>query len=155
MRLELQTTADLANSATLKNAKDGDAELSTAQVRFKNAKLTCVQFDDLCKRAPGWSAASLFTPDELPCMPMVIHFPKMQLEASGRIHGHREGDSIALIGATLQDMRATLVKSGVALSGELVWKAAGDEATDLEPLLGHLCGMHLSIVDSQQQELPM
>jgi hypothetical protein len=155
MRIEIETTVDLSKQATLKNTTDGEEELSLAQVRFKNAKLTLVQLDELCNRSPGWSEQALFRTDELPCTPMVLHFPKLTFEASGRIHGHREGDSISLVGATLNDVRVALIKSGASMSGQLMWKSAGDEAADLEPLLGHLCGMHLSIVDSQQQDLPL
>lgn len=78
--------------------------------------------------------------------------PFVELTFVGTVGGSTKGaDKITLADATLSAIQiAPMPGWGAALSGRLRWQAAGDEAEDLNGLLGQTCALVGALHDAEQ-----
>lgn len=151
MRIDLKSIATIGKSLTIKREKDSnDVEIVVAHLKFSGAFLQRDQIDELCQLERGWAQSCLFWEDGLPRGHMSIDLLKFSGSVTGSI-----GDSkakIMLANAELTDVSFTLTKLGASLDGHLAWPIAGDEASDVESLLGQECEIHWLIVGPEQSD---
>jgi AMMECR1 domain-containing protein len=147
--MKIETILTVAKGFSLKREKTEDAELVYAHLKFGEMFLTREQIDTLLSQREGWARSSLFDPYGAPLMAMDIALPKLELCVVGTIGDAEKEDRLRLLEATLGDVGLLLTTQGAALSGTLTWQVAGDEASDVEPLLGRICSANLTLKNRQ------
>lgn len=152
MYVKLETTTDIGKSVNIKREKSGDKEIVVAHLKFANTPVTREEFDELANRPIGWSAGFLFDEFGAPVGHIDLSFPMLSLCVTGKIRGIR-GEEITLAQAGLTGVQFSLADKGAILCGELTWEVAGDEVSDLEPLIGRTCILAVVIQDSGQQDM--
>jgi len=153
MKTEIETTAEIGKAVNIKREKDGDTEVVVAHLKFDAALVPRETIDDLVGRPIGWAQHCLFDEFGAPIGHVDISLPRLSLIATGKIRGIKSHEEITLRQARLDDIVLKLTDNGALLSGSLAWKIAGDEASDLEPLLGRVCILHVIAQDSGQQDM--
>lgn len=106
----------------------------------------------LCGQDELWADRSLYDDLGAPRLRCILSLPYLRVCVTGIIAGNSE-DGVLHHQADLAGVEIALVDKGAVLSGELVWKAAGDEISDVESLLGHLCRFEWTFWDSGQRDL--
>lgn len=161
MRIEIDTTALIGKGVTIKREKRGDEEELIAHLKFQGAFVQREVIDELCRQPIGWSQGCLFDDLGAPIGRLVLQLPNLVATITGSIRGVKARESISLTEAALEGValaigtqtRDDLMQPGAMLSGELTWVVAGDEASDLETLLGRECGIAWTIHDGGQQDI--
>ena len=147
--MKIETVLTVAKGFSLKREKTEDAELVYAHLKFSEMFLAREQIDALLSQRDGWARAALFDPYGAPLMAMDIALPKLELCVVGIIGDAEKEDRLQLLDATLGDVSLLLTTQGASMSGTLTWQVAGDEATDVEPLLGRICSGKLTLRNRQ------
>jgi hypothetical protein len=156
MYIEIQTTAQLSKSMSIKREKEGDVKVLVAHLKFDGALIHRETIDELVGQPIGWSQSCLFDEQGAPIGHIEIALPKLVAQVTGKIRGVDADDHITLAQAFMDGVTISLsglINNQALLSGSLAWKVAGDEASDLEPLLGRLCALHWVIQDGGQQDM--
>lgn len=153
MYTEIETTAQLSKGMTIKREKEGDVEVLVAHLKFDGALIQREIIDELVGQRIGWAQSCLFDEQGAPIGHIDISLPRLVAQVTGKIRGVKDDDSITLSQAFLDGVSLSLFDNGALLSGALAWKVAGDEASDLEPLLGRLCALHWVIQDGGQRDM--
>jgi len=154
MYIEIQTTAQLSKSMSIK--REGDVEVLVAHLKFDGALIQREAIDELVGQPIGWAQSCLFDEQGAPIGHIELALPKLVAQVTGKIRGVKDDDHITLSQAFMDGVTirmSGLINNQALLSGSLAWKVAGDEASDLEPLLGRLCALHWVIQDGGQQDM--
>lgn len=146
MQVKLATLCDVGNKMTTTREKGSD--LVTCRISVKGVRVSHEHMDELAGLPIG-ATATLFDELGAPLQRMSFLLPKRGLLAKGKLQ--LRGESGAVRGelnlsatpAVCSDLRFNLDtpddKGPTAMwSFTLIWKAAGDEVEDVEPLLA--CG---------------
>lgn len=150
MLATIETTAEIGKSLSIKREKQEDEEVVIAHLKFSDAFVPRETMDELFNQPLGWSNY-LFGEDGFPHVRAEISLMKFDAEATGVIRG-RANEYIKLAGAKVTGVSLMLTEKGANLAAELTWKVAGDEVSDLEPLLGRTCVLTVTIADGGQQD---
>lgn len=159
MELKISTLVDVGKKMTTTRQKD--AELVTCQISVKGMRVSREQMEMLAG-LPADAASGLFDDLGAPYQRMSFLFPKRELAAAGTLQMKRDSGAVAselsLSLAACADLRFNLDhpddKGPTSVSSfTLMWKAAGDEVSDIEPLLGQKVFLELKFRDSAQAQL--
>lgn len=154
MRVEIETAVEIGKGVSIKREKaEDDTEVVIAHLKFAGGKVQYEVIDELCCQPIGWAQHSFFNELGAPVAPIIVDLPRFAAEATGKIRGIQHGESITLTQADIDGVTLTLCDNGALLAADLAWKIAGDEASDLEPLLGRLCGFHVVVQDAEQGDM--
>lgn len=154
MRVEIDTAATIGKGVNIKREKrSDDTEAVFAHLKFTDAVVPREVIDELCGQPVGRSQQCLFNELGAPLALIIIELPRLTADATGKIRGIQHGEAITLQQATLDGVSLALCDKGALMSAALAWEIAGDEASDLEPLLGRLCGLHVVVQDSGQKDM--
>jgi len=150
--MKITTTATLSKSLRVSREKSDEGEAVIAHLKFTECAVIREDIDGLLG-APhaGWARAALFDELGAPVARMEITPVHRALTASVRLCGIECEMHVA--GGVLSAITLTLDKSGALMSGILSWGVAGDETSDLEPLLGQIVRLEASITDGEQGDL--
>ena len=151
MNIELKTTGIVGNGLTITREKDEDGEHTVARLKLADVFVTRDQIDRIAAQPPGWHHA-FFDDLGAPRGVWSLALRKTAFAASGVISG-TDGDGIKLGNAVLDNIELAFAALGGLLSCTVSWLIAGDEAGDIEPLLGHECRVLLSLDDGGQQDM--
>lgn len=153
MTIELKTIGVVGKGLTIRRLKgDADGNYRTvACLKLTKVFVRREEIDRLCAQPDGWHRAFV---DELGAprdvWSLVLH--KATFTASGVIAGP-DGEGIKRGDAVLDNIELEFAALGGLLSCTVSWLIAGDEAGDIEPLLGHECRVLLSLDDGGQQDM--
>lgn len=148
----------VGKSISIKRQKaPDDSEVNVAHLKFSGLFLQREQIDKLLKRATGWAHASFFDEAGDPAIMLEIAVPLLDVTVTGTIRG-TDATCLRLMQAKLDGVVLTLCRLGAKMAGELSWIAAGDEASDVDSLLGRECmaswdlhdGAQMSLLDSER-----
>lgn len=154
MQVDINTAAKISKGLSIKREKGpGDTEVVVAHLKLGAAWIPRETVDALVGRYEGWCNDTFFDELGAPITRLSLKLRKVRLTATGVIRGTLEADRVTLTDATLDDIEIDLADKGANLSGSLSWKTAGDESSDLEPLLGRVCIFHAIVQDGGQQDL--
>ena len=154
MNLDISTVATIGKSLSVKLEKmPDDTECVMAHLKFSHAFIQRHEIDQLLDQQVGWSAQSFFNTEGAPIGRFTIDAPAIEGMVHGVIRGTNESQIIKLSQALLTDVAVSLYLNGGMLSGSLTWMVAGDEASDIEPLLGKECMLVWSVVNGSQGDL--
>lgn len=150
--MQLNTVATIGKSLSVKREKQPDeTEALVAHLKFTDALLD----RDTINRIVGANVGFLFDELGAPVARLVLGLPRLALTATGAIHGSTERADLrlTLADAELSGIEIALADKAGNLSAELTWKAAGDEVSDIEGLLGQLCVVDFALEDGGQADL--
>lgn len=148
MQVTLRTLCDVGRKMTTTRQKGSD--LVTCQISVKGVRVAHEHMDELAGLPVG-ATATLFDELGAPRQRMSFLLPKRGLLAKGKLQLRRESGAVACeldlsaTPAVCSDIRFNLDTPDdqgptSMMSFTLIWKAAGDEVSDTEPLLA--CGDH-------------
>lgn len=152
MHVDIQSVATISANASIKRRKVKDVEVVNAKIKFKDALVSRETIDAFLGRPIGWTTSALFDDMGRPLLLCEWSLPVFTAAVSGTIQGTKEADVIKLLEADLSHVSFILVDNGAKVDGEIEWTVAGDEASDLEPLLGRLCGIHWVVQKPEQED---
>lgn len=155
MRLTITSVATVGKSLSAKREKqDDDTQATIAHLKFAGLFLLRDEIDALCGQAPGWCAA-FYDDNGAPVLRASLSLLKREYTVIGRLahSADRTLGALTFTDATLASMAVAFTELGGELSGELIWQAAGDEISDVEPLLGQLTRVEWTIRDEEQGDL--
>jgi hypothetical protein len=154
MRIEINSIGQVGKSLTVKRTKVDDDEVVVATLKFEDLLVDRETIDGLCYQPDGWANLAFFDELGAPRIRLVLGLSKkLKLTATGAIKGVKKGEAIKLTEAELTDIELHLHDKGALMCGALSWQVAGDEVSDLEPLLGRTCTVVATISDGGQQPL--
>lgn len=152
--IKLDTVLELGKSLAVKATKDDSKQRAViATVKFTGLPVDRDTVDELMRKPVGWCRTVLY--DELGAP--IGHYSIGVLGRSWRVSGsiaggHKEG-TLPLLQAELTDLTLSLVPLGAVAEGTLTWASRGDEANDVETLLGNTCKAVWEITDGGQEDL--
>jgi len=150
--MKISSVATIAKSISIKREKDEEeGERVVAHLKFSDCYVSREEIDQLTGQGEGWARASLFDDLGAPIAKLEIALLKRELTASVKLSD--QGTEMHIAGGKLANMALLLNKSGALLSGELSWLIAGDEASDVETLLGQIVKADLNLTDGEQGDL--
>ena len=154
-RITIESILTCGKTFSAKREKQSDeSEKVVAHLKFSALFAERHVLDELVGRPVGWSQGALYDEMGAPIAALEIGLPALVLEVNGTLaHTATAKDKLKLMGAELSGVTAALTKLGVLLSGDLSWPVAGDECTDVEPLLGQLCQAKLTLSAPKQGDL--
>lgn len=126
---KIEATAEIGKSISVKVEKSDDDEVTRCHLKIKDLLVNRETADLLIGWQPGRADLALYDETGEP------------------------REKLVLSSAVLKGVQLDLCPLGAKLSGELVWGAAGDEVSDIEPLLGKLCVVRLVVRGQQQIDL--
>lgn len=153
MTIQLITVLTLGKALAIKREKGEDeADVTKAHLKFSEMFLRREEINQICGLRPGWAETSFF--DELGAplglWSLVLH--KAEFTVGCIITGpDRRG--LKVVGALLSGIELTFTDLGAVMAGEITWLIAGDEASDIEPLLGRECSVAMAISDGGQMDM--
>lgn len=159
MQLKITTFADVGKKMTTTRQKD--SELVTCQISAKGIRVSRETMDEL-SGLPIGATSPLYAESGVPWQHMSFLLPKRALLATGTLQMRRDSGQVlaelALSKAAAGDLRFNLDTPDdqgptATMSCTLLWKAAGDEVSDVEPLLGQKVYLELKLTDQPQQQL--
>lgn len=155
--MKLETILTVAKSISIKREKgDGDCDVTRAHVKFTDLYITREQVNELVRQRPGWCETAFFDELNAPLGAWSLVPHDTALEVSGRIRAS-EIATLSLPSADLTAIEITFVGTagtpGALVSGQLAWLVAGDESSDIEPLLGRICGCNLVVIGTGQERM--
>lgn len=140
--MKLKTVLTAAKSWSMKREKAEDnSEVTFGHLRFSDLFVTREQVDQIMGQESGWARTALFDDLGAPRGFWSISSPKLELSVVGTVGDGEKDDRLQLLQATLDSIEVTLTQQGAVIAGQLSWLVAGDEAADIEPLLGRICGV--------------
>lgn len=155
MHVTLNTVGKLGKSLTIKREKqDDDTELVIANLKITNIIITREEMDELLRMPIGWSQQALYSEQGDPFINVSITAHKFEGTVTGKIKGPADTDEgIVLKQAEWNGATFDLRRNSALLSGEISWKVEGDEASEIEPLIGRDCLLAFLIQDAQQKDM--
>lgn len=148
--MKLKTVLTSAKSWSMKREKtEEDGEVTYGHLRFSGLFITREQVDQLLGQEASWARTALFDALGAPRGFWSISCPKLELSVVGTVGDGEKDDRLQLLQATLNSIEVTLTQQGADVSGQLSWLVAGDEAADIEPLLGRVCGVNWDLNNIQ------
>lgn len=151
--IELNSSALLGKSLSVKREKIDDSEVVACHLKFADLFVTREEIDELCRQPIGWHAA-LFDEQGAPVSRLAIGLPKAEWTTTGTVNqGPQRPGELTLLEATLSAVTLDLMPLGALMAGSLAWKARGDEVEDVTELLGKLVAVRLRLTDGGQQDL--
>lgn len=154
MHVQIESAAKIGKSVSIKREKgSGDEEIVVAHLKFSDTWIPREAFDEFLGQPVGWSQMCFFDEGGAPIAHMDIFLPIFVADVTGVIAGPQRNEEIKLNSARLQGVTGSLADKGYRISGELSWEIAGDESSDLEPLLGRVCRINWVVQTSGQQDL--
>jgi DNA segregation ATPase FtsK/SpoIIIE-like protein len=155
MHVTLNTIGKLGKSLNIKREKlEDDTEAVIANLKISNIIITREEMDELLRMPSGWSQQSLYNEQGVPYINVTMTAHRFECTVTGRIKGTAETDEgITLKQANWSGATFDLRTNSALLSGEISWKIAGDEASDIEPLIGRDCLLAFVIQDAQQKDM--
>ena len=152
--MNLSTILAVGKGLAIKREKaDDDSEQTFAHLKFTDLLVRREEVTDLCAQRAGWCETSFFDELGAPLGAWTLVLHKTNFTVTGYITGPGGKDKLKLAEATLEGIEVTFTKLGAVVSGQLVWKIAGDEASDAEPLLGRECLAVWVLEDCGQQDM--
>jgi hypothetical protein len=161
MELKLSTFADVGKKMTTTRQKD--SELVTCQIAAKGVRVSREAMDEL-SGLPIGCTAPLYDELGAPHQRMSFLLPKRGLIADGTLQLRKDSGAVTaeleLKKAIAGDLRFNLDTPDdqgptAMLSFTLLWKAAGDEVSDVEPLLDQKVYLELKLRDPPQEKLAL
>lgn len=150
---KIEATAEIGKSISVKVEKSDDDEVTRCHLKIKDLLVNRETADLLIGWQPGRADLALYDETGEPRAYFGIALSR-EYEIGGSIAGNAETrEKLVLSSAVLKGVQLDLCPLGAKLSGELVWGAAGDEVSDIEPLLGKLCVVRLVVRGQQQIDL--
>ena len=145
--VRIEATAEIGKTFSAKAEKVGDDLVTVAHLKFSELSIPREAVDLLIGWPEGMSAQRLYSELGEPLAYFGVDLSASDYTVGGSIRGNAEtGEKLVIPpAATLSGVKLALVPLGALLSGELSWKAAGDEVADAEPLLGKRCMASLTI----------
>lgn len=152
--IKLDTVLELGKSLAVKATKDDTKQrIVIASVKFAGLSVDRDAIDELIGKPVGWCSRVLFDDQGAPVGHYSLGVLGRLWRISGSIAGgHREG-SLPLLQAELTDLTLSLVPLGAVAEGTLTWASRGDEAEDVNDLLGNTCKAVWEITDAGQDDL--
>lgn len=152
--IKLDTVLELGKSLTVKSTKDSAKQrVIIASVKFAALCVDRDTIDELMRKPVGWCRSVLFDDQGAPIGHYSVGILGRAWRVSGSIAGgHREG-TLPLLQAELTDLTLSLIALGAVAEGTLTWAARGDEAEDVNDLLGNTCKVVWEITDGEQGDL--
>lgn len=140
MRIEVNTTVEVAKSFGVKRRKQGGIVQTVATLKFANLFVDR-EYSDEMLGLPIAATALLYGEDGLPVSAVTIGRKHIVYQFAGVIHGNRNKDEQITLAKDTEICKAELqlVDKGALLTAQLLWPVRGDEVEDLEPLLGQTC----------------
>lgn len=153
-RFEITTVGKVGKGLTVKREKgEKGEEVILAHLKFAETWIDRDAISRLCNRPLGWADGAFYDPYGAPAVRGVFKLPQLALSVTGRILGAGEVSALSLMQATLTDVEIVIADKGGMLSGALAWKAAGDEVSDAEDLIGRLCKFEWALTDGGQKDM--
>lgn len=145
--VRVQATTEVGKTFSAKAEKVGDDLVTVAHLKIAEFNVPREAVDLLIGWPEGMAEQRLYSELGEPLAYFTISLDGCEYTVGGSIAGNAEAGERLIIpsAATLSGVKLVLVPLGALLSGELSWKAAGDEVADAEPLLGKLCMASLTI----------
>lgn len=151
--LTIEATAEIGKSISAKAEKVGDDEVTVAHLKFKGLFVDREAMDLLIGWQKGRAALALFDEEGEPRAYFQLVLAG-DFDMGGSIAGNAEtNEKLVVTVGTLSNAKLDLCPLGALLSGKITWKAAGDEVSDAEPLLGKLCMAKFVVRGMQQLDL--
>ncbi len=152
--IKIDTVLELGKSLAVKATKDDTkARIVIASVKFAGLPVDRDVIDEFMRKPVGWCSAVLFDEQGAPVGHYSIGVLGRRWRVSGSIAGgHREG-TLPLLQAELTDLSLSLVPLGAVAEGTLTWGCRGDEADDVNDLLGNTCKARWEVTDGGQDDL--
>jgi hypothetical protein len=140
MRIEVNTVAEISKGFGVKRVKRGDAQVTLATLKFAGMFLDR-EYSDEILGLPIQATALLYGEDGIPVSCLTVGRKHITFQFAGSITGNpNKSEQILLAKDTeISKLELQLVPNGAKLNGQFVWAIRGDEAEDLEPLLGNIC----------------
>lgn len=151
----IETVATLAKSASIKREKDEkDVEKTFVHLKIAGLFVMREQVAEILN-LDEMIVSDLYDEQGAPVVPLIVANPLRSFTATGVLR-RGDGPSASILkvsNAEFEKLELILCAKGAYMSGSLSWEVAGDEASDLEPLLGRDCGAKLSLETDRQLDL--
>lgn len=153
--MQVESVAKLGKSLSIRRETgEQDAPVVMAHLKFVDLIITREVIDLLCAQRRGWAEAALYDELGAPVAKLTLVLEGLALTVSGPIKGAAErNERLTLKDATLDDLAVSLRNNSALLNGSLSWLVAGDEISDLEPLLGTDCAVNWILSTGGQADL--
>lgn len=152
MTINLQTVITVGKSLAIKREKgDDETEVICAHLKFTDLFLRREQVNALCGMRPGWAETAFFDELGAPFGLWSLSMPAAEFTVAGTISGP-DDNGLTFTEATIDGVEIAFTKLGAVMSGQIVWLIAGDEASDIEPLLGRICQAKLTLSNGWQMD---
>jgi len=150
----INSTAEIAKGFTQRREKKpDDNEAIIGHLKFSCCFVPRETIDELCGMDIGWSQSSMFDEHGDPLVWCDLSLFRFTAELTGTIAGIKPSDKLTISNARISNVVLTLTKQGALMAGEIAWEIAGDESSDLVPLQGNECRVHIALQDSGQQDM--
>lgn len=151
MRIEVNTTAEVAKSFGVKRRKHAGGVQTVATLKFAGLFLDR-EYSDEMLGLPIEATARLYGEDGIPVSAISIGRKHMVYQFAGVISGNKNRNEQITLAKDTEVCKAELqlMPNGAALTAQLVWPVRGDEVEGLEPLLGQTCVLNGLIVLPEQ-----
>lgn len=149
--MKLQTILKIAKSLSVKREKTDEGSWVIARLKFTDCFLTREQVDELMGQSAGWARKALYDELGAPIAALCIELLGREMSAAVRISD--DTSEMHVTTGVLSDMSVELSPTGALLAGMLSWPVAGDEVSDVEPLLGKDARIDASLTDGWQGDL--
>lgn len=150
--MEIVTVATLSKSLSIKREKSEEGEAVIAHLKFTDAVVRREEMDEIVG-VLAWSRRALFDELGAPIARLEISLLDRLLAASMKISGDRDTAEMHVTQGILSAIVLTLADSGALLAGTLSWPVAGDEVSDVEPLLDKDARIDASLTDGGQGDM--
>jgi len=151
--MKLTTVVTIGKSLAIKREKSEAGEATVARLKFSEMFIQREAVNTIAGQRPGWAETSLFDEQGAPHGDWRLSLLDRSFSVTGDIAVDSKTDALRLSDATLSDVEITLTSLGALMSGTLSWPVAGDEVSDIEPLLGRECAAHWVLTDGGQGDL--
>lgn len=152
--IKLDTVLELGKSLAVKATKDTSKQrIVIATVKFTGLPVDRDVIDEFMRKPVGWCSTVLFDEMGAPIGHYSIGVLGRAWRVSGSIAGGHRENTLPLLQAELTDLTLSLVPLGAVAEGTLTWASRGDEADDVNDLLGNTCKAVWEITDGAQDDL--
>lgn len=155
MSIEIDSVCAIAKGMAVKREKQPDkTEATIAHLAFSHCMVTRETIDQLLGLPIGWSQRALFDDLGAPYVRMTLGIEDIAFEINGTIRGNKnKGEFMRFAQGTLASISIELRDKGALVSGEITWKVAGDEVSDVEPVLAQTVACHFVLLDPRQADM--
>lgn len=151
MRIEINTTAEIAKSFGVKRRKHAGGIQTVGVLKFGGVFIDR-EYSDEMLGLPIGAITQLYGEDGLPVSVVTIGRKHITYQFAGVIARNVNKDEQITLAKDTEVCKCELqlAPNGALLSGQLMWPVRGDEVEDLEPLLGQTCMLNGLIVLPEQ-----